>query len=106
MRLNPGQHVRDATLIERIGKGCHAAWICRCECGREFRKAEKHIGYARAISCGCQWRRFGTAPDGVSRTPEFANWSSMIARCHSETNGSYKNYGARGIYVCDRWIMG
>ncbi|MGI9408443.1 MAG: hypothetical protein ACR2OV_00110 [Hyphomicrobiaceae bacterium] len=27
----------------------------------------------------------------------------MISRCHNLNNSSYERYGARGIYVCDRW---
>lgn len=28
---------------------------------------------------------------------------SMINRCYSKGNSSYKNYGEKGIYVCERW---
>lgn len=27
----------------------------------------------------------------------------MIQRCHNPNNPSFHNYGARGIYVCERW---
>lgn len=30
-------------------------------------------------------------------------WRDMIDRCHNPNNPSYKNYGGRGIAVCDRW---
>lgn len=30
-------------------------------------------------------------------------WHSMVYRCHKESNPQYKNYGARGIIVCDEW---
>jgi hypothetical protein len=35
-----------------------------------------------------------------------ATWASMVARCHSERNPGFKNYGARGISVCSRWRYG
>lgn len=30
-------------------------------------------------------------------------WRSMIGRCYNEQNGSYKNYGARGVTVTPSW---
>lgn len=30
-------------------------------------------------------------------------WLAMVNRCHLPTATSYKDYGARGIVVCDRW---
>lgn len=33
-------------------------------------------------------------------------WRQMIARCYDENNISYCRYGARGIKVCQRWLVG
>lgn len=41
-------------------------------------------------------------PEGKIIT-EYRTWSSMKSRCLNERNRSYKNYGGRGIVVCDRW---
>jgi hypothetical protein len=30
-------------------------------------------------------------------------WTSMMYRCHNPKNQQYKNYGARGIHVCNEW---
>src|SRR5271166_1880012 len=30
-------------------------------------------------------------------------WTSMLYRCHRPANSQYKNYGGRGISVCDEW---
>lgn len=30
-------------------------------------------------------------------------WRSMIGRCCQPKNGSYKNYGARGVKTCEKW---
>lgn len=32
-----------------------------------------------------------------------STWRNMISRCHDHKNAAYKNYGARGIRVCDAW---
>ena len=34
---------------------------------------------------------------------EYQTWSGMIARCHNPDKPKYKDYGGRGISVCDRW---
>lgn len=40
---------------------------------------------------------------GLSGSPEYIVWASMIARCHNPRSSGYPKYGARGIAVCDRW---
>jgi hypothetical protein len=37
------------------------------------------------------------------RTPEYQAWDNMMARCYRKRHESFKNYGALGIKVCDRW---
>jgi hypothetical protein len=38
------------------------------------------------------------------RTPEYRSWAESIYRCYNPNNQAYKNYGARGITVDDRWL--
>lgn len=33
----------------------------------------------------------------------YTTWRSMTNRCYNENNTRYKDYGAKGITVCDRW---
>lgn len=40
---------------------------------------------------------------GQWNTPAYHSWLAMISRCENPRNISYKNYGGRGIRVCDRW---
>jgi hypothetical protein len=39
----------------------------------------------------------------MSYSRAYGAWYRMLRRCYSEKNTSYKNYGGRGITVCDRW---
>lgn len=41
---------------------------------------------------------------GTLRHPYYGSYRSMIERCNNPKAISYKNYGGRGITVCDRWI--
>ena len=40
---------------------------------------------------------------GLSRTPEYHTWCGMRQRCNNKNSTSYKDYGGRGITVCERW---
>lgn len=38
-------------------------------------------------------------------TPTYVSWSSMKERCNNTNHIHYKNYGGRGITVCERWDL-
>lgn len=42
--------------------------------------------------------------NGRSRNPLYQTYKNMISRCSNKRDISYKNYGGRGIKVCDRWL--
>jgi len=39
-----------------------------------------------------------------AKMTEYRSWQSMKARCYNKNHTSYKNYGGRGLTVCDRWL--
>lgn len=41
---------------------------------------------------------------GMSSHPLYSTWGGMIQRCYYKDNKHYKDYGGRGIKVCDRWL--
>lgn len=50
-------------------------------------------------------REVKSAPThGMSDSREYAIWGAMKARCANPRVGQWKNYGGRGIKVCDRWL--
>lgn len=38
---------------------------------------------------------------GMTNTPEHHAWRDMKYRCYNSDNARYKDYGTRGIKVCD-----
>jgi hypothetical protein len=40
---------------------------------------------------------------GLSKDPIYRVWRSMISRCTNPNQACWRNYGGRGILVCDRW---
>lgn len=48
-------------------------------------------------------QRVGVPTHGMARSVEYRTWWRMKTRCENPNSTSYKNYGGRGIRVCDRW---
>ena len=40
----------------------------------------------------------------VKHHPLYDTWATMKKRCSNPNHISYKNYGGRGIKVCERWL--
>ena len=71
---------------------------CICECGMEKDVKHTHLSAGKSNSCGCLLTKHG-----MSKSKEYRVWDSMIGRCHRVTHRAFKDYGARGIFVCDEW---
>jgi hypothetical protein len=46
---------------------------------------------------------FFMVPHGLSWHPLYPIWNAMMARCYNPNLKQYKDYGGRGITVCDHW---
>ena len=82
-------------------------WRCRCDCGNETVVYGSGLVTGHTSSCGCYGaearRTHGHSLVGaVSRT--YSCWRSMRARIFNKDSDSYKDYGGRGISICDRWM--
>ena len=75
--------------------------ICRCVCGNVYEGRLCQITNGDRISCGCK-RKTHINLDLNKR--EYSSWYNMKERCYTIDNINYKNYGGRGIKVCDRWL--
>jgi hypothetical protein len=45
----------------------------------------------------------GNFKHGMSDSRLYLVWQSMLSRCRNPRNRQYRDYGGRGIIVCDRW---
>ena len=58
-------------------------------------------------SCGCighgKFRNKFAEKHGGSKERLYRVWGCMLNRCYDPNRSEYKNYGGRGIKVCDEW---
>ncbi len=83
-------------------KGKHIMWLCRCECGKQTVAYSTHLVQGNTKSCGCQIGR--TIIHGMTGTTEYKSWQKMKERCLVPSCPSFKDYGDRGITICERWL--
>lgn len=80
----------------------NARWNCVCDCGKEVIAYGQDLKRGKVKSCGClNAERIKT--HGASRSPVYKVWQQMFQRCENPNCDAYRNYGARGIRVDDRW---
>ena len=77
-------------------------WFECVYCGKEFEANVDRVKRGGSKSCGCL--RGGKPIHGMSSNKFYKTWHSMIYRCNNPKNKKYKDYGARGITVCEEWL--
>lgn len=90
---------------------------CICDCGKETHVVLTAINSGKTQSCGClvgekaKERISGSSNyfykngKGNLSNRLYRIWNALKSRCKSINSLSYKNYGGRGICVCDDWII-
>lgn len=90
-----------------------AQWVCKCTCGHEKSVTAANLKNGHVSSCGCllseEARR--KADDNINHgqcrrgfmTPEYRTWLNIRQRCSNPKTTGFKDYGGRGIQVCERW---
>lgn len=90
------------TAISRLGSN----WLCKCDCGKTSTLKTARLTGGHTKSCGClraTTTRKMRLKHGMTKSRTHDIWAGMKIRCHTKTNNHWKWYGARGIFVCDRW---
>lgn len=106
-------------VVEKAGvdRWKHLTWRVVCDCGETRIVGGASLRTGNTTSCGClRLERVKVAlskahtTHGDSRpgrlTKEYRAWSSMKTRCLNPGSPPYKNYGGRGITICDQWLHG
>lgn len=87
-------------------KGGKRIWRCRCDCGNESLVQTSNLTTGHTKHCQkCGYKELAKkrTTHGKRRTKLYTKWHSMRRRCEEKTSKSYKDYGAKGIKVCEEW---
>jgi hypothetical protein len=107
-----GRRFDKLLVVKRLGPK-KVKCECLCDCGNVQQVWARDLLSGMARSCGC--RRVELAKimgerhlkHGHNRTGNrsgtYRCWQDMKRRCLNPKNKGYKNYGGRGITVCERW---
>ena len=94
--------------ISSKDKNGHYYWLCECDCGKIKKILGTHLLRGNIKSCGCYNSELASIRQKEKQIIPNKRirhiWESMKSRCYNNKNISYKNYGARGIKICDEWI--
>lgn len=109
-----GMRFGKLTVLEYTNKrnlNRNILWRCLCDCGNEIYVATSCLNSGHTKSCGCEKNNFVEmgkiggkfGKHHLSRTRLYKCYNHMINRCHNSSNIQYKDYGGRGITVCEEW---
>lgn len=112
-----GENIKDLTgkrfgrleVVELANRrsGRKAYWLCKCDCGN-FKEVRSDC-LKVVSSCGCLKKEQDIINLGVennhklSKHELYSRWNAMINRCDNPNSPAFKNYGGRGIKVCEKW---
>lgn len=107
-----GDRFGNLIVIELAGKyteprgKIRKLWRCRCDCGNIVDVKSVSLRDVSACKQCIKQRKhnFWKTKDRKLETIHRSRYDHMIARCYDPSEVGYKNYGERGITVCDRWI--
>lgn len=105
-RLTVLRKAPSAVLIKKNGhRQTYKVWLCQCSCGNQITVRDGNLK-GKTKSCKClrnSPKTHGFRSASKTLPPEYTVWVAMRQRCNNPAGERYKDYGGRGIAVCERW---
>jgi hypothetical protein len=91
-----------AIKVAYKNKNGESVWECVCDCGNVVNVVCSNLKNGHSTSCGC-YKKICSITHNETKTRLHRIWAGIKARCYNTTIPQYKNWGGRGITVCDEW---
>lgn len=91
------------TAIKEVDK---PKWLFECDCGNRKVITKYDVKSGHTKSCGCLHKEATSKAKKIHGDTDsrlYYIWENMRKRCYKMSSDRFKNYGARGITVCDEW---
>lgn len=103
-----GKRFGKLIVVKHYGsnKNGRALWLCKCDCGNTKVILGNSLQSQLTISCGCYNREIikkNNSKHNMSYSKLYKVWQGMKTRCYNKNFIYYKNYGGRGITICNEW---
>lgn len=110
-----GQKFGRLTVVKRVQNKkfqcgqVQAQYLCKCDCGNELVVVASNLKSGNTQSCGClrcdNMTELGksTYTHQKSKSRLYTIWHGIKQRCNNQKAPKFKDYGARGITVCQEW---
>lgn len=112
IKVNIGDKYNRLTIIEDVGYHVTSGgnkqrmMKCKCDCEKIVFVSLNALRQNKTVSCGCyNLEKAGKhlTKHNLSNTRIYRIWKDMLRRCNNPNRINYKDYGGRGIKVCDEW---
>jgi len=106
--VNPGDRFNNWEIVKEVEYQLKRRFLCKhIEYGAEKEINLCHLVSGKssgAIRDGVNSKSYCHGMGGKNRHPEYEAWQGMKRRCYNKNDPGYKNYGGRGVVVCNEWI--
>ena len=107
-----GQKFGRLTVLSRTDNNKHrqVMWLCQCKCGNFIVVRGYRLKDGHTKSCGCLNKEQAIInvskhhSHKLSNTRLYQTWQNIKKRCLNYKDKNYKNYGGRGIEICNEWL--
>ena len=101
-----GKRFGKLIVLEETDERKHGSKVykCQCDCGNITYVARTNLMAKNGTkSCGCTHKISHNKTHGKTGTRLYRIWVNMKTRCYNKNRIQYKDWGGRGIGVCDEW---